>query len=281
MKIARYSSSNVALMLTAHFLCVAPSSQAAVIDFEDLSLAGADAAKAEAFTSHGAQFPGGLFFDCCWQGWVYTNSALNQDLTVDPGSLLNSDPQLLAHRNTAYVPPTGTTSTYAVANFELSSVDPATGRTVAQAPILLPAGETAESIEIANTTWAANSILNGDSFSGPFGAADEFLLTIVGLQQGVDVGSVDLTLAAGNDLVDTWTRVSLTSLHGADTLRFALSSTDTSVFGGTEFLNTPTFFAIDNLVTVPIPEPSTLGLFLLAAVGWTLQRVCYRERHSC
>ena len=43
---------------------------AGVIDFEDLTLPSDNSAIAEPFTSAGAQFPGSLQFDCCWEGWI-------------------------------------------------------------------------------------------------------------------------------------------------------------------------------------------------------------------
>jgi len=254
MQVASRSRTGMVITGFVAGLLATGTTQARVIDFEDLSLPGADSAVDEVFTSNGAQFPGETVFSCCWQGWIYSNSTLNQDLTVDPGLVPNSDPTQLAQRSTAYIPPSGPPLNYAVASFVDSEVNQITGRTAFQTPILLPPGETVESIMVANTTWAANNIVNGDSFSGPFGPNDEFRLSIIGERQGSEIGTVEFVLAAAGDLVDQWTQVSLTTLHGADTLRFSLASTDTVVIGTTEFLNTPTFFAIDDIVTVSIAD---------------------------
>ena len=102
-------------------------------------------------------------------------------------------------------------------------------------------------------------------FGGPSGDdPDFFMLTITGLDmQGQSVGSVDFYLADyrfednGLDvLVDSWTEVDLTSLDGAVQLSFALDSSDVGAFG----MNTPAYFAIDNLRLVP--EPASLILLL-------------------
>ena len=52
--------------------------RAGIIDFEDLPLLDSNTAIAESFTSGGASFAGNVVFDCCWSGWVYSNSTLNQ-----------------------------------------------------------------------------------------------------------------------------------------------------------------------------------------------------------
>jgi len=243
------------------------------VDFEDLVLPSSDSAAAEVFTSGGAAFFGQTRFDCCWEGWVYSNSALNQDLGLDPGGLFPTNPQFLAQTSTAYLPPNGANTTYAIAVIIDPAVDPVTRMTAPQIPIVLPAGEMVTSVDIANTTWAANNVVNGDAFGGPFGPNDQFTVTIIGESSGLEIGSVDIVLADGMDLLDNWTTVSLVSLSGADTLLFALASTDTSNFGGgTEFLNTPTFFAIDNLLTRPIPEPVAFAMAMAGILCWGVCR---------
>ena len=280
MRVSSDSKPGVAMVTILTCLLAVRASYGTIIDFEDLTLPGTDSSVDETFTSNGAQFSGEMLFNCCWQGWIYSNSSLNQDLTIDPGLVPNNDPTQLAQRSTAYVPPNGATSNYAVASFVDQEVDQDTGRTASQTPIVLPVGETIVSMEITNTTWAANSIVNGDGFGGPFGPNDEFRLTIIGEQQGAEIGAVDFHLATGGNIVDEWTQVSLTTLHGADTLRFALVSTDTSTFGSAEFLNTPTFFAIDNIMTVSIPEPCTVTLALLGARGLLYPRRNCRTTNS-
>jgi len=134
------------------------------------------------------------------------------------------------------------------------------------------------SVELSNTTYAALAMLDGDAFSRPFGTPpgggpgrsypDWFLLTITGFDAlGTPTGVVDFYLAdyrfADDSLdfvVDTWTYVDLSRLGGVRSIAFELSGSDVGAFG----LNTPAYFALDNLV---VPEPSSgqlLGLCLLA-----------------
>lgn len=123
-----------------------------------------------------------------------------------------------------------------------------------------------ESIAITNSTYAALSMLEGDSFAKRFGGEtgddpDYFLLTIVGLNSsGETVGTIDFYLAdyrfADNSLdyiVDEWTTIDLTSLDGASQLRFDLSSSDAGDFG----MNTPAYFAADNVVLDQVTETPT------------------------
>ncbi len=150
------------------------------------------------------------------------------------------------------------------------------------APVIeLPPDAVPVSLDITNTTYAALSMLSGDAFAKRFGDdpatvgvvetnfPDYFRLTIGGRNvTGQSVGTpIDLYLADyrfPNDVddfvLDTWQTVDLTSLAGATTLTFALESTDVGQFG----MNTPGYFAADNLVTNVVPEPSALA-FLVAA----------------
>lgn len=139
----------------------------------------------------------------------------------------------------------------------------------------------------ANTTYAALSMLQGDSFAKRFGGTggddpDWFLLTIVGRAAGgLATGVVDFYLAdyrfadnASDYLVQDWTWVDLTALNtlGAPTrLEFVLSSSDTGAWG----MNTPVYFAMDNLAVSPVPWPAAVWLWGagLATLGlWRRRR---------
>ena len=116
-----------------------------------------------------------------------------------------------------------------------------------------------QSLEISNTTYAALSMQTGDAFAKKFGGEtgddpDFFLLTIEGVDdQNQSTGTVDFYLAdfrfADNSLdylVDQWTTVDVTPLGDAVELRFGLSSSDVGAFG----MNTPAYFAVDDVITL-------------------------------
>ena len=120
---------------------------------------------------------------------------------------------------------------------------------------------------ITNTTYAANSMRDGDGFAKKFGGltgddSDWFLLTIKGYTGGnLTTDSVNFYLAdyrftdnSQDYIVKDWRWVDLTSLGNVDSLSFSLNSSDAGAFG----VNTPTFFAIDNFndQTVSVDELS-------------------------
>ncbi len=139
---------------------------------------------------------------------------------------------------------------------------------------------TLASIDIANTTYTAQSIVQGDSFARAFHQGDYLKLDVLGFSgangTGSQVGDVAFYLAdfrGGTlQLLNNWATVNLSPLAGARSLEFALTSTDVGNFG----MNTPATFAVDNLVGVTaVPEPSVLflsGVGLGAAGLWTLWR---------
>jgi hypothetical protein len=134
-------------------------------------------------------------------------------------------------------------------------------------------GTDIQSIRVTNTTFAALSMRDGDIYAKKFGGDDGtdedwFLLTITGINSSGSVGSVDFYLAdyrfadgADDYIVDEWTEVDLSPLAGATSLTFALTSSDV----GTGGMNTPAYFAIDNIQMVP--EPGALCLLTLLVTG--------------
>lgn len=134
----------------------------------------------------------------------------------------------------------------------------------------LPSPATVAGLFVNNTTYANLSMRDGDQFAKQFGGAsgtdsDWFLLTISGQNAGGSVvGSVDFYLAdfratdpSGDYLITDWTWVDLTTLgRNVKTLQFSLSSTDNTA----GFMNTPAYFALDELTV--IPEPATWALLV-------------------
>jgi hypothetical protein len=114
-----------------------------------------------------------------------------------------------------------------------------------------------QSVRLTNTTYAYLSMKNGDAFAKKFGGADGtdpdwFKLTITGTSfAGTTTGTVEVYLAdfradgtVDDVLIDSWIEVDLSRLGEVSTLSFALSSSDNGEYG----MNTPGYFALDNLV---------------------------------
>jgi hypothetical protein len=140
--------------------------------------------------------------------------------------------------------------------------------------IVLSAPHTILGAEFTNTTYAALSMRDGDGFAkqfgGPTGDDPDFLrLLIEGIDDlGASTGIVELMLAdyrfvdgSLDSLLDQWVFLDLTDLGIVSELRFGFESSDIGSLG----INTPTYFAIDNLVTVP--EPSLTLLIGLGLAG--------------
>ena len=272
-----------ALSLLLIALAFAAPVAATTIDFEDLGAnlpianpdsgdpeyfyngySAAAASQPTDFASSGAtfnndftNFGGG----CCWQGWAYSQ-------TTDATTAGFGNQYSAAAGSGA-----GGSATYGVAytGGAVGAQGPVSRITFDQQVSLLGAA-------LDNTTYAALSMRDGDQFSKKFGGAsgsdpDYFILTITGRDVGNAVtGSVDFALADyrfANDALDyivtSWTFVDLTGLGTVSALEFSLDSSDQS-FG---YLNTPSYFALDDLSFSAVPEPASaallaLGLALLA-----------------
>jgi hypothetical protein len=137
----------------------------------------------------------------------------------------------------------------------------------------LAAGTSPASIQVTNTTYTYLTMKNGDpfGFTHAFGPGDFLLLDIRGYN-GLDgtgqlVGEVDFYLANFLDsnslIVDTWQTLDLSSLAGAESLRFGLRSNDNDPKYG---MNTPAYVAVDDLQLNLVPEPSSVVLALLVSL---------------
>ncbi|QEL19210.1 Ig-like domain repeat protein [Limnoglobus roseus] len=223
-------------------------------DFENFSLPpnsfynGADGAGG--FNTGGGQFNNSYnsSFDV-WSGWSHSNVT---DVTTAG----------FGNQYAAYNVPGGGTGAGGSANYGVAFGFPGSGGFPGD-PITidLPAGQRPQSMQITNTTYAALSMRDGDAFAKKFGGTtgndpDFFLLTITGKNaSGADTGTRTFYLAdyrfADNSkdyIVSQWTTVDLSSLPTATTqLSFALSSSDVGTFG----VNTPTYFAMDDLILTP------------------------------
>lgn len=147
------------------------------------------------------------------------------------------------------------------------------------------------SLDVTNTTYAALSMRDGDSFGKQFGSIyaadgvtedgtngeDYFLLKIIPLDatnnasgDTVDFYLADFRFVDNNDdyILDTWSTIDLNGAPiVANKIQFELSSSDNHPTFG---MNTPAYFALDNFVSYPtvgivenniewsiVPNPST------------------------
>lgn len=126
---------------------------------------------------------------------------------------------------------------------------------------------------VNNTAYAVSSMCNGDSYAKKFGEEDWFRLTISASLNGVDVNTqVVVDLAAEGEYINEWTYVDLSELGEVDAIRFALTSSDT----GTNGMNTPAYFALDNFgATMPegYVEPARAEFEIETAVENTAAQV--------
>ena len=247
------------------FLC-APFAAAQVVTFEDLALPPNSSMDGAPFTSGGAMFSSAPF-----EGF----SASNVKDTTTAG---------FTNQYAAFVNPlppdplgagAGASANYAIAYDPGSFGTPPT--------ITFPVNTRPISMAITNTTYANISMRDGDppgpfAFAKKFGGTsgndpDFFKLTIKGYNaSGGDTGTaVEFYLAdyrsANNALdyrVENWTDVSLAGLSDdTRSLEFTLTSSDVGANG----INTPAYFAADNIVYAPVPEPLGLGLIILLLAG--------------
>ncbi len=107
---------------------------------------------------------------------------------------------------------------------------------------------TFETIQVSNTSYAAHSMKNGDSFAKKFTGEDWFELTIEGFNGNSSTGEVRVMLADSSNtapnILETWQTVDISSLGNVTKLTFTLNSSDVGDYG----MNTPSFFALDNIV---------------------------------
>jgi hypothetical protein len=242
-----------ALVVAASAL--ASTSFATLADFEDLSLSPNSYHKLGSFTSGGASFNNVIDPTYgSWAGWAYSN--VND--TTTPG---------LGNEFAAY----SGTGVGGAGNYGIGYIDLFGGT---QPTITIPDGMKVQSAMFTNTTYAALSMLNGDAFAKQFTSTDWFKLTISGEDASNNaVGSVDFYLAQNGSIVSDWQTVDLSPLSAAKTLTFGLTSSDNS-YG---FMNTPSYFAMDNMQMTAVPEPSTL---VFVAVGGLAILFCRWRRRA-
>ena len=139
--------------------------------------------------------------------------------------------------------------------------------------LFFPSASDLVSVELTNTTFANLSMKNGDAFAKVFGSPNDahgdpdgtdgkdfFYIKIYGhnandsIIDSLNFHFADFTSSNSADhyILDTWKELDLTGLKNISYLTFKYFSSDV----GTSGMNTPKFFALDNLVY----KTSTLGI---------------------
>ncbi len=123
--------------------------------------------------------------------------------------------------------------------------------------LTFPDPMTSVKISVANDTYTALSMKNGDAFSKKFGGdtgndPDWYKLTIKTINTAGSVtGTAEIMLAdyTSNDnskdyISNVWNEIDLSSFGEIKALTFSLSSSDNGTYG----MNTPAYFCLDNIL---------------------------------
>lgn len=217
-----------------------------LVTFDSLKLStnsywnGAD--KSGSFKSGGITFPNtysnnGFEY---WEGFAYSNKF---DVKT-PG---------YGNQYSCYVPAdTNKNNTFVLAYLTSSANTITFGNTVKNVKF-----------KVANSTYAALSMKNGDSYSKKFGGAtgndsDWFRLTITCFNNDnfpagvieVDLANYTSTDNSKDYILDEWYKIDLSKVGEIKKIQFALSSTDNGSWG----MNTPNYFCLDDIEFEPVSK---------------------------
>ncbi len=235
-----------------------------VATFEDQSLApnswnnNAGGGTPGTFTSYGINFSNSYYSSTYWTGFAISNRTETVPESTPAGDANN---QYAIYQYDAYpASGAGGSATYGI-YYDPGYVN------------LMP-GSSPVSMDVANTLYTYLTLVNGNRFAAAFKPGNYFTLTITGYAGAAETGGtvgtpVNFDLAryniqkegdppVQNHPLQTWATIDLTPLIGARSLGFSFASSDVGDFG----INTPLYFAVDNLRVVP--EPAS---FILIAIG--------------
>jgi hypothetical protein len=120
------------------------------------------------------------------------------------------------------------------------------------AGIKFPSATQLVSMDITNSTYAALSMKNGDSFAKKFSGKDKdfFKVWVKGYAAGKVKDSLEVYLAnfqfadsTQNFIQKEWKTIDLSKFVAIDSLNFKLESKDVGQYG----MNTPGYFSLDNI----------------------------------
>ena len=130
-----------------------------------------------------------------------------------------------------------------------------------------------ESVDVANTSYAALIMKDGSTFGGKFSDNDYYNVKVTGYDEnGSVVAEAVQSLAAGTDISSDWQTVDLSNFKNVSSVQFTVETS------GGENWGAPSIFAMDNLkVASPEPEPTqtpepTTWLMLVLGLGFAAIR---------
>lgn len=106
---------------------------------------------------------------------------------------------------------------------------------------------------ITNTSYTLNSLVNGDGYNPPMAKDGFFKIVATGYVGEEETGTAEFFLARGElNFVTTWTKWDLSGLGAVDKVVFSLVGSKDQY--GTYGLNTPAYFAIDDISVRYYPD---------------------------
>lgn len=101
-----------------------------------------------------------------------------------------------------------------------------------------------KSMDISHTTYELGVVVNGNEYAASLKEKGYLTLTIT-----ADNGnSLNVDMARDGKILPNWTKVDLSALGAVNSLTFTMSGSDSSEWDGVTYLNTPAYFAFDNVV---------------------------------
>ncbi len=104
-----------------------------------------------------------------------------------------------------------------------------------------------KSMDITPTTYLLGVELYGDGYAKALTEEGDYLTLTITTDNG---DSMDIDLARDGEIMEGWNTIDLSSLGEVKSLSFTMTGSDGSEWDGVFYLNSPLYFAFDNVVVV-------------------------------